>query len=177
MPVNSAGLVISETTIAYAAGFDVNGIPEFIRMRKAAQYADSIDKFSTIMRTGNNGGYANTWLIGDTRTNEIAKLELGLKNTALFRSQDGYFDGMNYVDNSKMIREECSPSLWDTNGKLALRPARREFVQRQAAAVDPASRFAKGPGQRCHSPGEPGGPGRSLHRGGDAGRICPHAEA
>ncbi len=111
--ISSYGLVISETTIARATGFDTDGIPEFVRMRKAAQYAKTIDDFYTIIKTGNNGGYANTWLVGDTTTNEIAKIELGLKNVAFYRSMDGYYDGVNYVDDSKMIRDECGPSLWD----------------------------------------------------------------
>ena len=113
--INSAGIVMSETTISYANGFDTEGIPEFVRMRKAAQYSKSIDDFYSIIRKGNNGGYANTWLVGDIKTNEIAKIELGLKNVAFYRSKDGYYDGMNYVDDSKMIREECSPSLWDVS--------------------------------------------------------------
>jgi len=28
------------------------------------------------MKDGNNGGYANNWLVADTRNNEIASLEL-----------------------------------------------------------------------------------------------------
>ena len=35
------------------------------------------------MKRGNNGGYANAWLLGDIDTNEIARLELGLKHVAL----------------------------------------------------------------------------------------------
>src|SRR5579871_2806198 len=61
--VNSAGMVITETTIGHFFGFDTAGIPEFVRARKAAQYSASIDDFTRIMRAGNNGGYANTWLI------------------------------------------------------------------------------------------------------------------
>ena len=45
------------------------------------------------MKEGNNGGYANNWLVADTRTNEIASLELGLKNVTLRRTKDGYFVG------------------------------------------------------------------------------------
>jgi hypothetical protein len=59
-------------------GFDVNGIPEFERSRKAMQYATSIDEYAAIMRKGNNGGYANSWLIGDRKTGEIGYLELGI---------------------------------------------------------------------------------------------------
>ena len=50
-----------------------------MRSRKALQYSNSIDDYVRIMLDGNNGGYANDWLIGDTKTNEVAKLELGLK--------------------------------------------------------------------------------------------------
>ena len=113
--VNSAGIVITETTIGNFSGFDVDGLPEFMRVRKAAQYSNSLDDFVTHMTTGNNGGYANSWLIGDINTGEIGKLELGLINVAFYRSFNGFYDGENYVDNSKMISEECGPTLWTTS--------------------------------------------------------------
>lgn len=103
--ITSYGLMISETTIAGVKGFDTSGIPEFIRMRKATQYSKSIDAFYTTMFTGNNGGYPCSWLIGDIKTNEIAKIEIAYNNVAFYRSMDGYYDGQNYVDDSKMIRE------------------------------------------------------------------------
>ena len=78
--VNSAGLMISETTIANFHGWDPNGKAEFVRARKAMQYADSIDDYVKIMLDGNNGGYANDWLLGDRKTGEIARFELGLKH-------------------------------------------------------------------------------------------------
>lgn len=113
--VNSAGIVVSETTIGLFRGFDVEGIPELMRARKAVQYANSIDDFVKIMTTGNNGGYANSWLVGDTHTGEIAKLELGLIHVALYRTKNGFYDGENYVDDSSMIRDECGPTLWITS--------------------------------------------------------------
>ena len=61
-----------------ARGTDRNGIPEFVRARKAMQYAESVDDFARMMKDGNNGGYANSWLVGDRKTNEIARLELGI---------------------------------------------------------------------------------------------------
>ena len=81
--INSAGIMITETTISHFIGFDPDGIPEFVRARKAMQYAGSIDDFARIMKEGNNGGYANTWLVADRKTNEIGSLELGLKNVTL----------------------------------------------------------------------------------------------
>lgn len=104
--VNDAGIAITETTIGYFSGFDAAGIPEFVRARKAMQYATSIDEFATIMKDGNNGGYANNWLIADANTNEIASLELGLRNVTLQRSKDGFFVGSNFPDNASLISQE-----------------------------------------------------------------------
>ena len=96
--INSAGIMITETTISRFNGFDPNGVPEFVRARKAMQYSSSIDDFARIMKDGNNGGYANNWLVADRKTNEIASLELGLKNVTLQRTQDGFFVGSNFPD-------------------------------------------------------------------------------
>jgi phospholipase B-like protein len=111
--INDAGIVITETTISGFFGYDPNGIPEFIRARKAMQYSKSIDDFARIMEKGNNGGYANTWLIADIKTNEIASLELGLKNVTLERKKDGYFVGSNFPINPKLAREETDFDLGD----------------------------------------------------------------
>ena len=54
--INSAGLAVTETTISRFHGFDPNGKPEFVRARKATQYAKSIDEYVKIMNDGNNGG-------------------------------------------------------------------------------------------------------------------------
>ncbi len=48
------------------------------------------------MKDGNNGGYANNWLLADRKTKEIASLELGLKNVTLQRTMDGYFVGCEF---------------------------------------------------------------------------------
>ena len=104
--INAAGLMITETTISNFNGFDPNGVPEFVRARRAMQYASTIDDFARIMKEGNNGGYANTWLVADRKTNEIAELELGLKNVTLKRTRDGYFVGSNFAQDPKLIREE-----------------------------------------------------------------------
>jgi hypothetical protein len=104
--VNSAGMMITETTIARFHGWDPNGKPEFARSRKAMQYADSIDAYTRIISDGNNGGYANDWLLGDRKTGEIARFELGLKHHKLWRSMDGYFAGANFPSDSALIRDE-----------------------------------------------------------------------
>lgn len=106
--VNSAGIMITETTITQFIGWNPAGKPEFVRSRKAMQYASSIDDYVRIMKDGNNGGYANDWLIGDRKTGEIAYLELGLKHTPLWRTKDGYFVSSNFARDPKLIREETS---------------------------------------------------------------------
>jgi hypothetical protein len=115
--INSSGLIVTETTITQFKGFDTTGVAEFVRVRKAIQYASSIDEWVEIMKEKNNGGYANDWLIGDNKTGEIARLELGLKNQFLERTKDGYFVGANFPVNEKLIREETTydPSILSTS--------------------------------------------------------------
>jgi len=110
--MNSAGIMFTETTIAGFVGFDPNGIPEFDRARKAIQYSDSLDDVKRALEVGNNGAYANTWLMADNKTGEIGELELGLKNVMFKRAKDGYFVGSNFPQNPKMIAEECDPQQW-----------------------------------------------------------------
>jgi hypothetical protein len=100
--------MITETTITQFNGFDPNAVPEFVRSRKALQYANSIDDYVRIIKQGNNGGYANDWLIGDRKTNEIAYLELGLKHTPLWRSKDGYFVSSNFARDPQLIKDETT---------------------------------------------------------------------
>ena len=104
--ITSSGLVGSETTIGSFHGFDDRGTPEFVRMRRATQDAGTIDQWCEIMKSGNNGGYANAWLIGDIHTNEIARLELGLKTVGFERTKDGFYTGSNVAENRKILRLE-----------------------------------------------------------------------
>jgi hypothetical protein len=83
--ITDAGLAGSETTIGGFEGFDTNGIPEFVRMRRATQDADGIDSWCEIMKRGNNGGYANAWLLGDANTKEIARLETAFSSVRTWR--------------------------------------------------------------------------------------------
>jgi hypothetical protein len=124
--INSAGIVITETTIGSFHGYDTAGIPEFVRARKAMQYSLSIDDFARLMGEGNNGGYANDWLVGDIKTNEIASLELGLKNVTLERKKDGYFVSSNFPINPKLIREETTFNTKDMGSSENARHVRWE---------------------------------------------------
>jgi hypothetical protein len=138
--VNASGLMITETTLPMAKGFDVDGIPEFERSRKAMQYATSIDEYAAIMRKGNNGGYANSWLIGDRKTGEIAYLELGLHQTPLTKRKDGYFVSSNFSADSALIRDDTpgfNPN--DPESSMNARHIRaEEFMREHYGKLDTA---------------------------------------
>ncbi len=124
--LNSEGIVITETTISGFSGYDANGVPEFVRARRAMQYSASIDDVARIFKEGNNGGYANDWLIADTKKNEIASLELGLKNVTLERKTDGYFVGSNFPINPKLAAEETNFAVADRGNSSNARHRRWE---------------------------------------------------
>jgi hypothetical protein len=129
--LNSAGILYTETTISQFKGFKEDGTPEFMRARKAAQYADSIDDFIRIMSAENNGAYANDWLVGDLKTNEIARLELGLKNQPVWRTKDGYFIGSNFPSDEKLIAEETTFNPKDASLSVLIRKARWEKLMKE----------------------------------------------
>jgi Phospholipase B len=129
--VTAGGIVITETTITGFKGFDEKGIPEFVRARKAAQYSNSIDDFVQIMTSGNNGGYANDWLVGDIKTNEIARLELGLKDYRVWRSKDSIYVGSNFPLDEKLIREETTFNAADSTNSPNSRRHRWEDLTNQ----------------------------------------------
>jgi hypothetical protein len=109
--INSKGIMLTETTISNFVGFDPSGVPEFVRMREAIQYGTNIDEVNHWFVDKNNGAYANMWLIGDRKTNEIASLELGLKNTILHRTIDGAITSCNVAIDPKLAAEECMPKV------------------------------------------------------------------
>lgn len=129
--VNDAGIMTTETTITQFNGYDPKGKPEFVRSRKALQYAASIDEYVSLMLEGNNGGYANDWLLGDRKTGEIAQLELGLKNHKLWRTRDGYFVGSNFASDPKLIQEETNFDPKNPASSPNARRARWEQLMKQ----------------------------------------------
>jgi len=126
--VNSNGIMITETTISRFEGFDPQGSPEFFRARKALQYSNSIDDYVKIMLDGNNGGYANDWLLGDNKTGEVARFELGLKEHSVERTMDGYFVGSNFPVGKKLIANETRFNTGNASSSPNARRARWEQV-------------------------------------------------
>ncbi len=130
--ITANGILITETTITQFQGFDSTAIPEFVRARKACQYSNSIDDVIKIFVTGNNGGYANDWLIGDTKTNEVAKLELGLKYHRVWRSKDTAMIGSNFASDPELIAKETT---FDTKDSTTS-PNARKLRMEQLVIVD-----------------------------------------
>jgi hypothetical protein len=106
--ITGGGIVGVETTIAGFTEYDSTQVPEYVRARLAMQYATDIDSFVEIIHKENNGGVAAVWLIGDVKTNEIAKFEDGLNYHHLERKKDGAWFGANVADDPQIRNLECS---------------------------------------------------------------------
>ena len=104
--ITSKGIIGTETTIG---GFNTyeNNIPIEYRARKAMQYGNSLDEYVKIFLDGNSGDYANSWLFGDIESNEILRLELGLKYHSVDRTKNGYYIGFNATYDPQIRNIEC----------------------------------------------------------------------
>lgn len=129
--INDAGIMVTETTITGYDKFDPNGKPEFMRARKAFQYASSIDEYANIMLEGNNGGYANDWLLADNKTGEVARFELGLKFHKLEKSKDGYFVGSNFPSDPEFIKSETTFDPNDAKSSMNARHIRWDQLMKE----------------------------------------------
>lgn len=107
---DGTGLMITETTIGGFTAYDPSGAPEFVRIRFAVQHSNTLDDFVKNFWENNNGGYANTWLVGDIRTKEIMRFEAGLKFYKVDKTTDGYFAGFNAPLDPRIRNLECSNS-------------------------------------------------------------------
>ena len=103
----SSGIIGAETTISGFNKYDATKAPEFSRVRKAMQYAQDLDQWMNIMQQDNNGGYANSWLLGDVNSAEIVRFELGLEYVGIERTRDGFFWGCNIVSDLKIRNQEA----------------------------------------------------------------------
>lgn len=102
---NEKGIVLTETELVPQGPFNVRKIPKGIRSRKAIQYSSNIDEVISILQKGNNGLIPNEWLIGDTKTGEIARLEQAFFHTPITRKSNGYFFSCKVPHNKKVERE------------------------------------------------------------------------
>jgi hypothetical protein len=107
--ITSAGIIGTETTIGGFLPYE-NNYTIACRIRKAMQYGNTMDDYVKILLDGNSGDYANSWLFGDINTNEILRLELGLKYHNVERTKDGYFVGFNSTYDPQIRNLECANS-------------------------------------------------------------------
>lgn len=110
--VTSAGILGTETTIGGFAGYEPR-LPVSCRIRQAMQYGSSLDDYVRILLDGNSGDYANSWLLGDVRGNEILRLELGLRFHRVERTTNGHFIGFNATYDPRIRNLECVSSGFD----------------------------------------------------------------
>jgi len=106
-------------------------------MRRATQDAGSLEAWCAIMKHGNNGGYANAWLLGDINTREIARLELGLKHVAFEKKRDGCFIGSNVAEDPKILRLETESKDTDIRiSSIARRVRWKQLMKQHAGKID-----------------------------------------
>jgi hypothetical protein len=110
--VTSNGIIGTETTIGGFFPFE-NKVPISCRIRQAMQYGKNLDDYVEMLLDGNSGDYANSWLFGDTRTNEILRLELGLRFNNVERTKNGYFIGFNAPYDPRIRNLECVNTGFD----------------------------------------------------------------
>jgi hypothetical protein len=130
--LNDAGLLLCETTIGQTR-FDVKGMTLASRVRKVAQYAETIDQAVAFLKDENNGLYTNEWLLADLNTNEIAMFELGTHKAKLWRSSknewfagtEGFYWGCNNTKDLD-VRLETVASVEGRPAAVVYRPSDRD---------------------------------------------------
>jgi hypothetical protein len=110
--VTSKGIIGTETTIGGFNAYE-NNIPICCRIRNAMQYGNTLDDYVKMLLDGNSGDYANSWLFGDTNTNEILRIELGLRFHNVERTKNGYFIGFNAPYDPRIRNLECANTGYD----------------------------------------------------------------
>jgi hypothetical protein len=163
--LNASGIMIGETTTRQTP-FDMDGTPQSNRIRKAAQYASSIDDVVRILSYKNNGMYTNDWLIADTKTNEIAIFLLGTKKSKLWRSSTGEFPGgtkgfywSNNNNKDNEVRKEYIANADNAPYDLTFAPWNRDiafnqFFQKYNGKIDAiagVNLWASSPINRSHA--------------------------
>jgi len=134
-----AGLMGTETTIGNYDSYAPKKMPEFYRMRKATQYADTLSEWVSIMQKKNNGGYANSWLLADADSREIMRFEQGLKYQSVERTSDGFFVGFNSATDPKIRNLECGgdPTYFDVRTPMGARRVRlTQLMGQYRGAID-----------------------------------------
>jgi len=91
---NEQGIIIMDTTL-FQGLWQNKGYSMVIRTRMAAQYSESVDDALDFLMSKNDGLWTAAYLIGDTKTGEIARLDLALYHHQIWRKSDGYLISAN----------------------------------------------------------------------------------
>jgi len=163
--LNSAGIVIGETTVMQTP-FNDQGTPQSNRIRKAAQYASSIDDVVRILKEKNNGLYTNDWPIADAKTNEVAMFLLGTNASKLWRSNSKEFpggtEGFFWTNNNAKdmdVRKEYVTTPGNSPFDIIFNPWNRDlqfydFYQKNKGKIDAnagVNLWASSPMNRSHA--------------------------
>jgi len=103
---NEKGIILMDTTCIQGLWKDA-GYPMAIRMRMGAQYSKTIDEALHYLKFKNDGIWTAVYLLGDTKTGEIARLDLGLYNSETWRTFNGFYWTANNPIN-KGVRAEIN---------------------------------------------------------------------
>jgi hypothetical protein len=163
--LNSAGIIIGETTVSQTP-WEPDSTPQSNRIRKAAQYASSIDDVERILWQGNNGMYTNDWPIADIKTGEVAILLLGTHSKKLWRTGEDMAPfgtpGFLWANNNNRdpeVRKEYLAQPDDRPYDLMFTPWNRdiafnEFYREHAGEIDAnagVELWATSPINRAHA--------------------------
>jgi len=102
---NDKGIVLLETTCPQGL-WDNRGLPVAIRARRAMQYGNNISEVMKILRYRNDGCMNAVWLIGDAKTSEIARFELGYRNSWNNTTSNGFHWSANNPFNFRVRLEK-----------------------------------------------------------------------
>jgi hypothetical protein len=163
--ISQSGLVIGETTVSQTP-YNHQGTPQSNRIRKAVQYANSIDDLVSIMTTRNNGQYTNEWPFANFKTNEIGIFLLGTYKHRLWRSSQNDFPGKlkdfywcNNNNKDIEVRKEYIHNADNAPFDLVFRPWNRDiafnrfFHENQGSidAIKAVNLWASSPINRSHA--------------------------
>jgi outer membrane protein assembly factor BamB len=116
---SDAGIVLVETTLPQGL-YDNKGLPLCVRARKAIQYGNSIDEVIHHLRHRNDGSMNAVWLIGDAKTGEICRFELGYIAHQAWRTFNGFYWSSNNPYNIWVRLEKFSLRKYLQRGFLSL---------------------------------------------------------
>ncbi len=118
---NEKGIILTETALPQGP-WKKQGTTIGVRARKAIQYSETINEVIAYLKNENTGLIPDEWLIGDTKTGEIASIELALYNTPIKRTFDGFYWSCN-IPKDKKVKKEIY-------GALGFSPVITKYISR-----------------------------------------------